>query len=269
MRTESPLFVSDELMESEGIILALEHAKTTRRTRRTSWSASSASSSTRSGRRTSRRDTAPRWALAVVAGAGLLVAACSDDDTPAPASTTHDDPPTTTTTTAATSTSTSTSTTVGPDDVDHSSSARRVACSHLTASAGQAQGAAGTITGIITLTNTGPATCTVNGYPTMALFSGSGAPLTVTMVNGLTVNLSPAANAPPSAGHGGAGSATAQFAYQYSDVPVGIGDELPDLGDGERDRCPGRDRSVRPRSGWRSPRATTGRSACRRSTPDA
>jgi hypothetical protein len=70
------------------------------------------------------------------------------------------------------------------------------------------------------VTNTGTSTCTANGYPTVALLSGSGAPLTVTMVNGLSVDLSGPANAAPSP-VSVAPSSTAQFAYQYSDVPVG------------------------------------------------
>ena len=60
----------------------------------------------------------------------------------------------------------------------------------------------------------------------MALFSGSGAPLTVTMVNGLSVTISSAANAPPSS-FSVAPSATAQFAYQFSDVPVGSETSCP------------------------------------------
>ena len=79
---------------------------------------------------------------------------------------------------------------------------------------------------MITVTNTGTTPCTVNGYPTMALFSGSGAPLTVTMVNGLTVTVSSAANAPPSS-VSVAPSSTAQFAYQFSDVPVGSETSCP------------------------------------------
>jgi hypothetical protein len=73
---------------------------------------------------------------------------------------------------------------------------------------------------VVTVTNTGPTACTVNGYPTMGLYSGSGAPLTVTMVNGLTVSVTPQASAPPSSVTI-APSSTAQFAYQISDVPVG------------------------------------------------
>jgi hypothetical protein len=87
-------------------------------------------------------------------------------------------------------------------------------------------GAAGTVTGVITLTNIGTATCVMNGYPVMALFSGSGAPLVVTMVDGLTVHLSPAANSPPAA-VSVAPSGTAQFAFQYSDVPVGSETSCP------------------------------------------
>jgi hypothetical protein len=60
----------------------------------------------------------------------------------------------------------------------------------------------------------------------MALFSGSGAPLAVTMVNGLTVTISSAANAPPSS-FSLAPSSSAQFAYQYSDVPVGSETSCP------------------------------------------
>ena len=68
----------------------------------------------------------------------------------------------------------------------------------------------------------GPGTspCTVDGYPAMALFSGSGAPLTVTLVNGLSVSISTPANASPSS-FSVAPSSTAQFAFQFSDVPVG------------------------------------------------
>ena len=54
----------------------------------------------------------------------------------------------------------------------------------------------------------------------MALCSGSGAPITVTMVDGLTSTSQPQASAAPSA-VSIAPSSTAQFAYQYSDVAVG------------------------------------------------
>ncbi len=164
--------------------------------------------------------TAPRWALAFVACAGVLFAACSNSPTAskhvttttrAAASTASTPTTTTTTTTAAATTSTA---------------ATSSACNHITASPGQGQGAAGTITGVITVTNTGTASCTVNGYPTMALFSGSGAPLTVTMANGLTVTVSSAANAPPSS-ISLAPSSTAEFAYQFSDVPVGSETSCP------------------------------------------
>lgn len=73
---------------------------------------------------------------------------------------------------------------------------------------------------MITVTNAGTRTCTADGYPTVSLFSGTGAALTVTMVDGLSVSLSPPANAPPSS-VSLAPSGSAQFAYQFSDVPVG------------------------------------------------
>ena len=51
-------------------------------------------------------------------------------------------------------------------------------------------------------------------------------PLTVTIVNGLSVTVSGPANAPPSS-FSVAPSATAQFAYQFSDVPVGSETSCP------------------------------------------
>ncbi len=157
--------------------------------------------------------TSPRWVLALLAGASLVFAACSNSSTPnsTTTTTTHHRTTTTTSTSPSTTTSTSKSTTT---------TAGSTACDHVTASAAPGQGAAGTITGTVTVTNTGPTPCTANGYPKLALFSGSGAPLTVTNVNGLSVTLSPAANAPPSP-VAVAPSTTAQFAYQFSDVPVG------------------------------------------------
>jgi hypothetical protein len=160
-----------------------------------------------------------RWALALVAGAAVVLAACSSN------SSTPKKVTTTTRAARSTTTSSSTTTTTGASTTT-STAVVSTACTHVTASPGQGQGAAGTITGVITVTNTGTASCTANGYPTMALFSGSGAPLTVTMVNGLSVTISSAANAPPSTVTV-APSSSAQFAYQYSDVPVGSETSCP------------------------------------------
>jgi hypothetical protein len=127
----------------------------------------------------------------LVACAAVALAACSSSPSK---------PKNVTTTTHAASSTTSAPTTTSTTaaSATTSTAATSTACSHITASPGQGQGAAGTITGLVTITNAGPTACTVNGYPTMALFSGSGAPLTVTMVDGLTVTVSSAANAPPS-----------------------------------------------------------------------
>jgi hypothetical protein len=154
----------------------------------------------------------PRWVLVFVAGAAVFLAACSSGPSK-PKNVT-------TTTRAAASTSSAPTTTTTAASATTSTAATTSACSHVSASPGMGEGGAGTITGLVTVTNAGTAACTVNGYPTMALYSGSGAPLTVTMVNGLTVSISSAANAAPSS-FSLAPSATAQFAYQYSDVPVG------------------------------------------------
>ena len=150
-----------------------------------------------------------RWALALLACAGGVLASCSSNSTPQ----------TTTTTTHHRSTTTSSSTTTTSSSTTTSTTAGSSACNHITATPGQSSGAAGTITGTITVTNTGGTACTVDGYPKMALFSG-GTPLTVTMVNGLTVSVTPQSGAQPIA-FPLAPSASAQFAYQYSDVPVG------------------------------------------------
>jgi hypothetical protein len=159
-----------------------------------------------------------RWALATMAGVALLLAACSSSPSKPASSTTtthaqHHNVVTTTSTTAAASSTTT------------SSAAVTTACS-IKGAAGQGQGAAGTITGTIVLTNVGTSSCTVNGYPSIALSSGSGAPLTVTVVNGLTVDVSAQANASPSAVVLGVGG-TAQMAYQYSDVPTGSQTSCP------------------------------------------
>ncbi len=156
--------------------------------------------------------TPPRWALAFLACAGIVLAACSSTpSTPKHATTTtHKAAPTTTSSTTTSTTASTTTTTSAPS----------TACNHITAAAGQSQGAAGTITGVITITNTGPSTCTADGYPKIALYSGSSAPITVTVLNGLSVTLSPPANAAPSP-VAVPPSSSAQFAYQYSDVPVG------------------------------------------------
>jgi uncharacterized protein DUF4232 len=163
-----------------------------------------------------------RWALALLACAPIVLAACSSSpSTPehTTTTTTHKAAPATTTTTTAATTTTASSTTTTTNAVS-------TACNHITVAPGQSEGAAGTITGVITVTNAGPSTCTVDGYPKVALFSGSGAPLTVTMVDGLSVTLSPPANAAPSS-VAVAPSSTAQFAYQYSDVPVGTETSCP------------------------------------------
>ena len=155
--------------------------------------------------------TSGRWALALVACAGGVLASCSSNGTPHATTTTTHHRASTTTSSSTTSTSASTTTTT---------SAASFQCNHISATAGQSSGAAGTITGVITVTNTGGTTCTVDGYPKLALFSGSGAPLTVTMVNGVTVNITPQSGAQPIA-FPLAPSKSAQFAYQYSDVPTG------------------------------------------------
>jgi hypothetical protein len=162
--------------------------------------------------------TPTRWALALLACATFALAACSNSNTP--------NSTTTTTRQNHSTSSTASSTTTSAPSTTSTTGAASAACNHISAVSGQGQGAAGTITGTVTVTNTGSTPCTVNGYPKLALFSGSGAPLTVTLVNGLTVTISPQAAGPPTAVNL-APSGTAQFAYQFSDVPVGSETSCP------------------------------------------
>jgi hypothetical protein len=137
--------------------------------------------------------TSRRWALALLACAGGVLASCSSNGTPKA---------TTTTTHHRASTTTSSSTTTASSSTTTSTTAGSSACNHITAAAGPSSGAAGTITGVVNVTNTGGSACTVTG------------------VDGLTVSVTPQSSAQPIA-FALAPSASAQFAYQYSDVPVG------------------------------------------------
>jgi Protein of unknown function (DUF4232) len=150
-------------------------------------------------------------ALALAASAGLALAACSSSS-PHNSTTTTTQHRATTTSAASTTSSSSSSTT--------SSSVATASCNRMSATPGQGQGAAGTITGFITVTNTGTSTCTTLGYPTMGLAGSTGTALTVTIVDGLSVQISAQANAAPATVTIAPG-AKAQFAFQYSDVPSG------------------------------------------------
>ena len=151
-------------------------------------------------------------ALALTAGVSLTLAACSSPSSPHPS--------TTTTHRAAATSSSASTTTSSASSSTTSSTAAASGCNSMTAVASQGQGAAGTITGFVTVTNGGTSTCTTQGYPVMALHGAMGAPLTVTIVDGLSVDVSPQANAAPTT-VALAPAAKAQFAYQYSDVPTG------------------------------------------------
>jgi hypothetical protein len=157
-----------------------------------------------------------RRALRVTAAlvcAGLIAAACSSG----PGS--H----TTTGTTAhshKTTTTTSTTSSVTPTTASTTTTAGVTACPLVTATVGQTQGAAGTVVGTITITPVGVATCTMEGYPVLARFGSSGASVPITMVNGLTVNLSGPPTQPPSVVTLTSGQ-QAEFTFQYNDVVTG------------------------------------------------
>jgi hypothetical protein len=150
--------------------------------------------------------------LAAVVTAGTIGAACSSHNgthtgtgTTAP----HHATTTTTATTAVVPTTATTSTTTGIGP-----------CAQVTSTVGQVQGAAGTIVGTITLAEVGTGTCTMLGYPGLTRFSSSGAQVTTTVVNGLTVKLSGPPSQPPALVTLTAAQ-QAEFTFQYSDVTTG------------------------------------------------
>jgi hypothetical protein len=155
--------------------------------------------------------------FAAVLCAGLVGAACSSNNgthTTSPTTSPHRSTTTTTSSTVPTTASTTTSTTgIGP-------------CSQVTATPGQTQGAAGTIVGTVTLAEVGAGSCTIDGYPTLARFSASGASVPTTMVHGLTISASGPASEPPSV-IALSSTQQAEFTFQYSDVITGTETTCP------------------------------------------
>jgi len=149
-----------------------------------------------------------RRVLMTVLFGGLVGAACSHNPSPGPTTTTttvHR----TTTTTAVPPTTASTTTTTG-----------LAACAQVSATPGQAQGAAGTIVGTVTLAEVGTGTCTMDGYPSLTRFNASGATVVTTLVHGLTLNLSGPQSQPPAL-ITLTPTRQAEFTYQFSDVVTG------------------------------------------------
>jgi hypothetical protein len=150
-------------------------------------------------------------ATAAFACAALLLAACSSSPGHHTA---------TGTTAPHKSTTTTSTTTVPPTTAGTTTTTGIAACAKVTATPGQAQGAAGTIVGTVTLAEVGSGSCTMMGYPSLARFDSTGAPVATTVVDGLTVNLSGPPTAPPTLVTLTA-TAQAEFTFQYSDVTTG------------------------------------------------
>jgi hypothetical protein len=152
---------------------------------------------------------------AALACVGVIAAACSSSPGSHTSTGTTGGSHGTTTTTQGTSGTSTTASTGGT-----TTSTGIAGCAQVTATPGQSQGAAGTIVGTITLAPVGSATCTMEGYPALARFSSSGATVPITVVNGLTVNLSGPPTQPPSVVTLTSGQ-QAEFTFEYSDVPTG------------------------------------------------
>ena len=223
VRTSSPLYVSDELMDAEGIILAIDGND------------DEDDASPRGAGRpvppVPRFDKAGRLRLVragrlvpVLGALGALVLAGCSSGSPSANSTTT----TSSSTSSSTSTSTSSqssSTTRGPT----TTAAGVATCQpgQLTITAGMGNGAAGTISLAVTMVNKGPGTCTMNGYPGMQLLDASGASLPTNVVRGGGVDfLNPAASQPPSLVTLATGQ-QASFSLSYEDVPVGSETSCP------------------------------------------
>ncbi|HVB92178.1 MAG TPA: DUF4232 domain-containing protein [Acidimicrobiales bacterium] len=156
-------------------------------------------------------------ALLALASAGMIAAACSHAPKQGPSSNRAPSHASGSTSSSLSTTSSTPGTTVPG----------KPTCSNVTATAGQMQGAAGTITGVITLVNRSTVSCTTMGYPAMVLRNAGGTALPVSMVDGLTVQISAAANAAPSSVTL-APAAAAAFTYQLSDVPSGTETSCPE-----------------------------------------
>ncbi len=154
--------------------------------------------------------------FAAVVCAGLVAAACSSSPSESDNSTTttthHAHHSKQTTTTQATSSTTTSAAAVGSS------------CPTVTAAAGGTQGAAGTIVGTVTLTNPGPESCVIFGYPTLYRYSASGASEPVNEVHGINIDVGAAA-AQPAATVTLTTNQQAEFTYEYSDVPANNGSE--------------------------------------------
>ncbi|HEY1828193.1 MAG TPA: DUF4232 domain-containing protein [Acidimicrobiales bacterium] len=155
------------------------------------------------------------WLAIPLAALALGVASCGGG-TPAKSANSN----TTTTGAHNTSTTASTSTTTTTTTFPLTTSTMPSGCEGVAAAAGQSQGAAGTITGMVILTETQGATCTLGGYPSMSLTSASGATIPVLIVDGLSVNVGGAGNQ-PAANVTLSPTQKVAFWYQYSDVVTG------------------------------------------------
>jgi len=146
-------------------------------------------------------------ALVVGFGAGYAVRKATSTTTTSTA------PPSTTT-----SAPTSTSTTLAP----------LAPCggAALTGVVASSQGAAGTITTTVHLTNVGATACRTNGFPTLQLLDANAHPIATTVLHGQGSFPVAAANARPRPQRVTAGG-TATFMFQYSDVPAGTQTTCP------------------------------------------
>jgi hypothetical protein len=164
---------------------------------------------------TARRRTVSALSAVAVAGAALVVGFGAGYAVRKATSTTTTSAPPPSTTTSAPS---STSTTLRP----------LAPCSGaaLTGSVASSQGAAGTITTTVRLTNGGATACRTDGVPTLQLLDANSHPIPTTVLHGHGTFPVAAANARPRPQRVTVGGTTT-FMFQYSDVPAGTQTTCP------------------------------------------
>lgn len=163
--------------------------------------------------------------LAAVGLAGVALAACSSGPTSGSGTTTTTSSPTTTTGRSTTTTGRSpTTTTASPATTSTSTTGHpgvtTCLASQLSIAAAAGNGAAGTITTTMSMTNTSSTTCTLYGYPGMQLLDAQGGNIPTSVVRGGVSEGPPASANPPSLVTLAPGQA-GTFTMQYEDVPVG------------------------------------------------
>jgi hypothetical protein len=168
--------------------------------------------------------------LIVVAAVGLTAAGCSSSPSKSASasSTTAKATPGPKSSTSTTKTHTSTSTTPSKSATSLPPSGTAT-CQPKQLSLGTqtSNGAAGTISLVVTMTNTSAATCTLDGYPGMLLLDAQGIDLPTDVIRGGVASIPGGPATQPASLVTLAPTAGAAFSLSYEDVPTGTETSCP------------------------------------------